>query len=41
LTEKKGGGLGKSWKGNFPMTTGDYPEETVKDRGEAVSENPS
>jgi hypothetical protein len=41
LTEKRGGGLGKSWKGHFPMKKGDYPEETVKDRGETVSENPS
>ncbi|PMD51838.1 phosphoglycerate mutase-like protein [Hyaloscypha bicolor E] len=41
LTEKKGGGLGKSPKGVFLMSKGDYPEETEKDIGEAVSENPT
>jgi len=42
LTEKKGGGLGKSLQGVWPMKEGDYPEEAAeKDLGEAVSENPS
>jgi hypothetical protein len=41
LTEKKGGGLGKSPKGVFLMSKDDYPEETEKDIGEAVSENPT
>jgi hypothetical protein len=41
LTEKKGGGLGKSPKGVFPMSEDDFPEEAEKDIGEAVSENPS
>jgi len=42
LTEKKGGGLGKSWQGVWPMKKGDYPEDSAeKAHGEAVSENPS
>jgi hypothetical protein len=41
LTEKKGGGLGKSPKGVFFMSKDDYPEEAEKDIGEAVSESPS
>ncbi|KAH8676694.1 histidine phosphatase superfamily [Tricladium varicosporioides] len=39
LTEKKGGGLGKSPRGTFPFGPGDYPEES-KDVGEAVDEQP-
>jgi hypothetical protein len=41
FTEKRGGGLGKSSKGVFPMGPGDYPEEKERNVGEAVSENPS
>ncbi len=43
LTEQKGGGLGKSPKGVYPMKPGDYPAETETEArvGEAVSELPS
>jgi hypothetical protein len=41
LTEKKGGGLGKSPKGVFVMREDDYPDEADKDMGEAVNENPT
>jgi hypothetical protein len=41
FTEKKGGGLGKSSKGVFPMGVDDYPQEIGRDAGEVVDENPS
>ncbi len=34
LTEKKGGGLGKSPLGSFPMSPGEYPDDV----GEIVDE---
>jgi broad specificity phosphatase PhoE len=40
-TEKKGGGLGKSSKGIFPMGVEDYPQQTEKVVGEVVDEKPS
>lgn len=41
LTEKKGGGLGKSPKGVFPMGPGDYPEGTEEAIGEVTKEIPN
>jgi len=41
LTEKKGGGLGKSCQGDFPMGSGDYPKEAGESVGEVTSEVPS
>ena len=41
VTEKKGGGLGKSPKGVFPMGPDDYPEQVEEAMGEAVNEDPS
>jgi len=44
-TESRGGGLGKSPKGVYPMGRGDYPweaeEQIEKMTGEASNENPS
>jgi len=40
LTEKKGGGLGKSEKGTFELNEGDYAAEKPEPE-EVVSENPS
>ncbi|KAF8866436.1 phosphoglycerate mutase-like protein [Acephala macrosclerotiorum] len=40
LTEQAGGGLGKSPKGIYPMSEGDYPERPETDIGEVVGENP-
>ncbi|KAF4636096.1 hypothetical protein G7Y89_g1998 [Cudoniella acicularis] len=40
LTEKKGGGLGKSPRGTFVLGPGDFPND-VKENKEAVSEEPS
>lgn len=39
LTEKKGGGLGKSAQGEYLMSPGDYPEEIkkIEDRVEEVT----
>ena len=45
LTESRGGGLGKSSKGDYPLRRGDYPsegeEETKVAAGEAAKEVPS
>ena len=44
MTEQNGGGLGKSSKGIFLMTVGDYPDEAEEaqiDVGEAINENPT
>ena len=46
VTEKKGGGLGKSERGHFPMSTTDYIPDSVVPRrdtgvGEVTDEKPS
>jgi len=42
LTEKNGGGLGKSPPGYFPMGEMDYPAEKIGDEvGEATAEVPA
>jgi len=41
LTEKKGGGLGKSPQGHFTGGPEDYPKECEEDIAEATSEVPS
>jgi len=41
LTEQKGGGLGRSAKGEYPMGPGDYPKEAEVGVGEVASELPS
>ena len=44
MTEQKGGGLGKSSKGIFPMEVGDYPDENEKapiNLSEVINETPN
>jgi hypothetical protein len=41
VTELKGGGLGKSPQGVYPMGPGDYPDETEEARGEVTKVVPN
>lgn len=41
MTEQRGGGLGKSKKGHFPLKDGDAPEVASRGPGEIVSETPA
>ena len=44
MTEQKGGGLGKSSKGIFPMDVCDYPDENEKapiNLSEVINETPN
>ncbi|KAJ5032626.1 uncharacterized protein L3040_009223 [Drepanopeziza brunnea f. sp. 'multigermtubi'] len=40
MTEQKGGGLGKSKKGHFPLKEGDAPELSARGPGEVINERP-